>query len=242
MTGAPIQTGIDWLHISPATLRGEGLEPYPPSGFSGLFDWAERLDASSTHVMAYEGQFLIDIVEIEDNAVHQPSKPGDEIVCILNGVLTLTTDGIEGEQVYRKGEFVLIPAGWAGIYRVASEDGPFRELCIVPANYFDPAAVPPPSGLAPRRIEPLGKPGNYLLLDSRYTIEVVHDAVQQQTQFVAPSDAIVRVLAGTLTLKRDGTQASFETGDFIVLPRGFAGTISTAAGYQALVARWTDQV
>ena len=51
----------------------------------------------------------MDVVEIEDNAVHQPSKPADEIVCILNGVLTLTTDGIVGEQVFRK--FVLIPAG-----------------------------------------------------------------------------------------------------------------------------------
>ncbi len=51
----------------------------------------------------------MDVVKIEDNAVHQPSKPADEIVCILNGVLTLTTDGIVGEQVFRK--FVLIPAG-----------------------------------------------------------------------------------------------------------------------------------
>jgi uncharacterized cupin superfamily protein len=227
-----------WRQISPAWLRGEGLAPYPATGFAGLFDWSERTDAGSTHVMAYEGQFLVDVVEIEDNAVHQPSKPADEIVCILGGVLTLTTDGVADEQIFRKGEFVLIPAGWAGIYRVGSEDGPFRELCIVPWDYFDPATVPAPSGLVPRRIDTPIEPGSHLLLDRRYTIEAIHDDAAQEIEVVLNSDVIIRVLDGELTLRVDGNGYTYAADSFIVLRNGFAGTIATTAGYQAIVASW----
>lgn len=227
-----------WRQISSDWLRGEGLAPYPATGFAGLFDWSERTDAGSKHVMAYAGQFLVDIVEIEDNAVHQPSKPADEIVCVLNGVLTLTTDGAGGEQVFRKGEFVLIPAGWAGIYRVASQDGPFRELCIVPHDYFDPAIDPPPSGLVPRRIDIPVKPGSHLLLDGRYTIEAIHDDAAQEIAVVLNADVVVRVLEGNLTLTVEGHGYTYSHGSFIVLRKGFAGTIATTAGYQAIVASW----
>lgn len=235
---ATIAEAAKWRQISPAWLRGEGLEPYPATGFAGLFDWSERTDASSTHVMAYEGQFLIDIVEIEDNAVHQPSKPADEIVCILSGVLTLTTDGVEGEQVYRKGEFVLIPAGWAGIYRVASEGGPFRELCIVPHDYFDPATVPPPSGLAPRAIRIPERAGSDLLLDTRYTIEAIHDDAAQEIELALNSDVIIRVLQGALTVSVERHGYTYPSGSFIVLRKGFSGAIATTAGYKAIVASW----
>lgn len=92
-----------------------------------LFDWAEDVTAGSAHLMPHRGQFIVDVVAIESNAVHQPSKPGDELVVVLNGILTLTDDSDRKEQIIRAGEMVLIPAGWAGLYRVQAENGVFRE-------------------------------------------------------------------------------------------------------------------
>src|SRR3546814_8925847 len=92
--------------------------------------------------MPHRGQFIVDIVEIDANAVHQPSKPGDEVVVVLNGILRLTTDADGDVQDILAGEAVLIPAGWAGLYRVIGERGRFRELASVPHDYFDPGVAP----------------------------------------------------------------------------------------------------
>src|SRR3546814_11473259 len=81
--------------------------------------------------MPHRGQVIVDIVEIDANAVHQPSKPGDEVVVVLNGILRLTTDADGDVQDILAGEAVLIPAGWAGLYRVIGERGRFRELAGV---------------------------------------------------------------------------------------------------------------
>jgi len=83
---------MSWIQVSPAALKGEGLEPYVPGEITNLFDWAENPAGSSAHLIAYRGRFLVDIVTIEANAVHQPSKPGDEIVIVLEGTLQLTDD------------------------------------------------------------------------------------------------------------------------------------------------------
>src|SRR6516165_3796260 len=102
-----------WVEISAATLAGAGLVAYREAEISDLFDWAENPHGSSVHVMPHRGQFIVDVVEIETNAVHQPGKPGDEIVVVLEGTLTLSNDADRTEQVFSRGETVLIPAGWA---------------------------------------------------------------------------------------------------------------------------------
>ncbi len=71
---------VPWIEILPAALDGEGLAPYVAGEITNLFDWVENPAAGSAHLMAHRGHFLVDIVTIDANAVHQPSKPGDEIV------------------------------------------------------------------------------------------------------------------------------------------------------------------
>jgi uncharacterized cupin superfamily protein len=229
---------VKWSEIPRSALQGHGLEPYPASDFSTLFDWSEKTGTSSVHVMPYAGQFLVDVVEIEDNAVHQPSKPDDEIVCILNGVLRLVTDDTGTTQSFEAGDMVLIPAGWAGVYRVESRMGPFRELCIVPHDYFDPSIVPPPSGLLPRPIEHLTLAGTNELLKTRYSIIVERHDTAKEWEIDAVGDVIIRVLSGKLVLETDGETGSFSQGDFVVVPKGFAGKACASEGYQSLTARW----
>jgi uncharacterized cupin superfamily protein len=228
---------LRWIEVPPAALAGDGLKPYAAGEIVNLFDWAENPAAGSAHLMAHRGRLLVDIVAIEANAVHQPSKPGDEIVVVLEGQLQLTDDGDGRQQSFGPGEAVLIPAGWAGVYRVIPGDRPFRELAIVPHDYFDDAAVPPPNGLSPRRLDPPMAPGSQLLHQGRYSVTAFAGGTPRHR--VAPAgEAIVRVLAGTLTLAAGDETAAFGPGDVLVLPEGFAGEAATSEDYRAVMARW----
>jgi uncharacterized cupin superfamily protein len=230
---------VRWIEAPrDALTKGDGLGPYPEGGTSALFDWAENPNAGSAHLMPHFGQFIVDIVEIDDNAVHQPSKPGDEIVVVLEGTLSLTTDCTGVEQIITAGEIVLIPAGWAGVYRARSGPGRFRELAIVPGDYFDPSAVPPPSGKSPRRIEPPIEPGRHELHRNRYAVEAANIERQRDWPITAACDEVIQVLAGTLTLTTAGDSASFGAGSVVILPAGFTGTAWAAAGCRTLIARW----
>jgi uncharacterized cupin superfamily protein len=228
----------EWIAMPPEALKGEGLQPYPEGATSNLFDWAENPQAASRHLMPHFGQFIVDIVEIEDNAVHQPSKPGDELVIVLNGILSLTTDGGAVEQTYRAGEMVLIPAGWAGIYRMISENGPFRELAIVPFDYFENAPIQAPSGQSPRRLTLPTKPGRHELHRNRYALEAVTLDRAGGWDIEARSDEIIRILTGSLVLSTPGESGNFGPGSLVILPVGFAGRAEASAGYRSLTARW----
>ncbi|MDB5726676.1 MAG: hypothetical protein JWQ16_3430 [Novosphingobium sp.] len=230
---------VKWVEVPKANLAGDGLASYPPGDFAGLFDWAERTDTTSIHIMPYAGQFLIDVVEIEDNAVHQPSKPTNEIVCILNGILELVTDGTEIPQRFGQGEMVLIPAGWAGKYRAISSDtGWFRELCIVPANYFDPATIPPPSGLLPVAIKRLGATGEQSYAKAPYSVLVQRLDQSREWKVAATTDQIIHVLDGTLSLRSEGEVGCFDAGSFVVLPKGFVGKADASGDFHAMIAQW----
>jgi uncharacterized cupin superfamily protein len=228
---------MSWIEIAPAALDGEGLEPYGAGATTNLFDWAENPAAGSAHLMAHRGRFLVDIVTIDANAVHQPSKPGDEIVVVLEGQLQLTDDADGRQQGFGPGEAVLIPAGWAGLYRVVPGDRPFRELAIVPHDYFDAASIPPPSGLSPRRLDPPRTAGQHELHRGRYLVAAsVGGAPRRSVE--ATSEEIIRVLAGTLSLTAGARAAEFGPGRVVILPEGFAGEAETSRDYCALVARW----
>jgi uncharacterized cupin superfamily protein len=228
---------MHWIEVPPAALEGEGLAPYVAGEITNLFDWAEDPTAGSAHLMAHRGRFLVDIVTIDANAVHQPSKPGDEIVVVLEGQLQLTDDADGREQIFRTGETVLIPAGWAGVYRVIPGDRSFRELAIVPHDYFDEAAAPPPSGLSPRRLDPPSAAGRHELHYGRYSVSAVVGGFPNHPVEAAP-EAILRVLSGTLSLAVGDRNAEFGPGSVVALPEGFTGEAATSADYCALVARW----
>lgn len=231
--------GCEWIEVPPSALRGEGLRPYVEGEITNLFDWAENPAGTSTHLMPHRAQFIVDVVEIEANAVHQPSKPGDEIVTVLNGTLRLTDDNGGQEQEFNAGEMVLIPAGWAGMYRVIAGDGPFRELAIVPGDYFEPGVAPLPSGLSPRRLVLPAAPGVHTLHRARYAVEADIADKQREWTIATAADEIIRIEAGTLHLaSTSNATAVFGAGSVVILPAGFSGTAQVTSGYRALVARW----
>jgi uncharacterized cupin superfamily protein len=230
---------MHWIEIPPAALAGEGLAPYVAGEITNLFDWAEDPTAASAHLMAHRGRFLVDIVTIDANAVHQPCKPGDEIVVVLEGTLQLTDDADGRQQSFGPGETVLIPAGWAGVYRVIPGDHAFRELAIVPHDYFDVAVAPPPSGLSPRRLEPPMAAGRRELHLGRYSVATFAGATAPHA-IEAASEMIVRVLAGTIAMTAGDRQAEFAPGNVVILPQGFAGMAATGEDYCALIAQWVD--
>jgi uncharacterized cupin superfamily protein len=237
--GSSAGQGVKWVEVPPGALRGQGLAPYDFNASANLVDWVESMeDAQSVHLTPYCGDFVIDVVEIKPNAVHTPSKPGDEFLLVINGVLRLLTDSTKIEQVFKAGDMLMIPAGWCGIYRMESEVGWFRELAITPGDYFVPTLIPPPNERSPYPLELPRANGKHEIFKGRYVLEAENIEQAGSRAIVSSSDQIVQVLAGTLILTAGGDSASFGPGSVVVLPRGFAGSAKTEPGYRALNARW----
>jgi len=231
--------GVKWVEVPPGARKGSGLAPYDFNASANLVDWVESMeDAQSVHLTPYCGDFVIDVVEIKPNAVHTPSKPGDEFLLVINGVLRLLTDSTKIEQVFKAGDMLMIPAGWHGIYRMESDTGWFRELAITPGDYFVPALIPPPNDRSPYPLRLPLSSGKHELFKGRYVLEADNIEHADSRSVTSSSDQIIQVLAGMLSLSAGGESASFGPGSIVVLPRGFAGTAKTLPGYRALNARW----
>jgi uncharacterized cupin superfamily protein len=230
-------SAVRWVEVPPSWQKGEGMVPYDGETVH-MLDWVENMQGRSTHLFAHMGQFIVDVVEIEPNAVHQLGKPGDEIVVVINGALQLITDATKVEQTFHVGEMVMFRAGWAGIYRVLSDNGPFRELAIVPHNYFDTSRPLPVSAETPQKIEPPNSAGKRELFRNTYIVESEYGDQAKHWSIAVSSDEIVQVLAGHLTLRAGGESDTFGTGSVVILPKGFTGEASASAGYRAVVARW----
>jgi quercetin dioxygenase-like cupin family protein len=223
-----------WRQVPPEVLLGEGLEPYDPEMLVGLFDWAENPQGSSRHLMPHSGRLLVDVVEFERNAVHQPNKPGDEIVGVLNGTLILTTDA--GGEVLEvpAGRFVLIPEGWAGLYRAVPGQGDFRELAIVPHDYFERGRKAEKSGGTPRLLDCAATSSREVLHRGRYLVE---------TQYLARGAALDRTEAEEVIVVLDGAihpeaSARLGPGQVLILPEGSGAEPKVEAGTRLLRARW----
>lgn len=231
-------SSLSWIPVPPSALKGDGLKPYDVDEIAGLFDWAENMSASSAHLLLHGNKFLLDIVEIEENAVHQPSKPGDEVVRVLNGTLILTTDASGLEMVIKTGEVVFIPAGWAGTYKVRPGEGHFLELALVPFDYFDGRVKPQPNEKEPSHIKIPLTPGVHQLFQNRYKLFVENHENPGERQLTGDAEDVIQVLTGVLTLSSSGRSASFGPGDVVMLPVGLEGTARVTAGCRLLVARW----
>lgn len=238
MSRIPGQQVVGWVDVSPRVLAPERFVPYGPGEIDGLFDWGENPNGKSAHCSPYRGQLIIDVVKFDPNAVHQPHKPGDEIVVVLNGTLHLTTDATGETLVINQGERVLIPSGWAGIYRVSSNNGPFAEFTIVPGDYFDKNVAPPPNRETPRRIDPPQREGVQEIHKGRYTVHAERWGQRRFWSIQTEGDEVIQVLDGTLVLTSGEANAAFGAGDVVVLPKGFVGQATATAGYAALIARW----
>lgn len=228
-----------WIEVPRGVLAADPLQPYRPGEIDGLFDWAENMAGGSTHLIPHRAKLIVDVVEVEENAVHQISKPGDEIVTVLAGTLELTTDHDQRFDVIEQGETVFIPCGWAGIYRCKPDGGQhFRELAVVPSNYFD-GNGPPPREVHPRKLDlAAGAEGRTTLHADRYAIELESIAEAAGGTIRSSPEEVIQVLSGTLTLTADGESASIGPGGVVILPQGFAGEAAVTEGYRALIARW----
>jgi uncharacterized cupin superfamily protein len=194
--------------------------------------------------MPHRSQFIVDVVQIQTNAVHQPCKPGDEIVLVLNGQLELTDDADRKLQRFTAGDMVLIPYGWAGLYRVSGDGADFLELALVPGDYFDnkgqDRVEEPPAGRSPRLLKIPEAPGRHELHRGRYLIEAVIAAAAERAARTVSGDEVIYIREGRLELVSGGRRGAFQAGDVVVLPRGFAGETDVSADYRSVVARWIE--
>jgi uncharacterized cupin superfamily protein len=228
---------VKWVEVPSGWQKSEGMIPYEGET-AHMLDWVENMQGRSAHLFAHTGQLIVDVVEIEPNAVHQTGKPGDEIVVVINGALQLITDATKADQTFHAGEMVMFRAGWAGIYRVMSDDGPFRELAIVPRDYFDASRPLPVSAETPQKIELPTSPGKRELFRNTYVVESERVECAKAWAITTCADEVVQVLSGRLTLRAGAEEGAFGKGSVVILPKDFAGEATASPGYSAVTARW----
>lgn len=217
-----------WIAVPPAALLGEGLEPYPPGDISALFDWSENPAAASTHLMAFAGEFLLDIVDIEANAVHQHCKPDDEIVFVEAGTLRLTSDVDGSQMAIPAGDAVFIPRGWAGIYRADPGRGRFIEAALVASDYFDPSISRVRTDAVPIRLTLPASQQEELHCNS-WKISKRKGSCSEV--LATMKDILVRNHSGCMTLSFEGASQTFGANQMIVLRGDSRMHISTSADF-----------
>jgi hypothetical protein len=129
-----LPTDGNWIRVSDELLSGKGMEPYNMTHIGQFTDWSERKVLTAMHKIPFINELRVNVVESPGNAVHIPSFPSDEFLYIIVGGITLTPDNTKTEQTFYAGEWIMVPRGWAGTWRVHSPV--FRELGLVAASYF----------------------------------------------------------------------------------------------------------
>jgi uncharacterized cupin superfamily protein len=227
-----------WLRVSDDLLHGKGLvDPYNMGSMEPFIDWVDNPEAQTIYKVLLRGELLVEIAETTNVAAHFPNFPNDELIYIIAGGITLTSDASKVDQSFYAGDRVMIPKGWAGIWRVHA--GVYRAIATVPANYFDISSqqTAPPNGVSVFAIDPPKTLGTHQLHNGTYIVEA-QNAFREETVPVAlQSDEVIHVLGGTLTLNAADQSEMFNPGDVVVLPKGFEGESHATAGYRALIAR-----
>jgi uncharacterized cupin superfamily protein len=227
-----------WLRVSDDLLRGEGLvDPYNMGSMEPFIDWVDNPEAKTVYKVLLRGQLLVEIAETTSVAAHFPNFPNDEFIYIVAGGITMTSDASKLDQSFYAGDRVVIPKGWAGIWRVHA--GVYRAIATVPANYFDISSqlTTAPAGVSAFAIDSPKTAGTYQLHNGTFVVEA-HNALREETLPVSlQSDEVVQILGGTLTLKAADKSEMFNPGDIVVLPKGFRGESHATAAYRALIAR-----
>ncbi|MFT4028100.1 MAG: cupin domain-containing protein [Novosphingobium sp.] len=235
---ATIAPALRWTEVPPAVLQGEGLEPYRPGEIGILCSGAGLGGEEPRHLIAYAGQFLVDVAQVAGDAVPRRHQSADEVVLVLGGTLVLTTEETGHELRIDAGEAVLIPQGWAGLCRALPAGRWYRQVGIVPHDYFDSACDALPSGRAPQPITLHDGPGRREVHRGRYAVATEYLPGACEWTVRAVRDEIVAVIDGTLTLQAEDGRETFGPGQLVALPMGFTGAAEASAGYRALTAYW----
>lgn len=125
-----VQAGSGVLGLKAEGLRGLTLDSIPP--------WPAEmvLKGTNKHAMKvlHKGEVVATVYAAEP-AVINITEPYsyDEFVLVLEGEVTLTPTGGEG-QTYQVGDSFLVPKGWTGTWDMPFK---FRELIIVETRAWE---------------------------------------------------------------------------------------------------------
>jgi quercetin dioxygenase-like cupin family protein len=223
--------------MSSEALAGRGITtPYNIDDLTPFIDKIDGPPPRAFHTVLFRGQLLLDAVKSSSAAVHFPNHPGDELVLIKAGAVTLTTDSTGIAQTFYTGEWAVIPKGWVGWWRASP--GEYGEFAIAHGKFFDNSApAKGNSGLAPIAIVPSKAKGIRTLYSGSLIVEE-HNLSEADRSIDQAVDEAIQVLDGALTLQTGAKEESFKAGDVVVIPRGFKGESQISHGYHALVVRF----
>jgi uncharacterized cupin superfamily protein len=225
-----------WERMSPEALAGQGITtPYNIDDLTPFIDKIDGAPPQAFHAVLFRGQLLLDAVKSSSAAVHFPNHPGDELVLIKTGAVTLTTDSTGVAQTFHTGEWAVIPKGWVGWWRASP--GEYGEFAIAHGKFFDDSAPGGNKDLVPIAVVPSKAEGIRTHYSGTLIVEE-HNLSKADRAVDQGADEAIQVLRGVLTLKTNAKTESFKAGEVVVIPKGFKGESQVSDGYHALVVRF----
>lgn len=225
--------------IPAAALAGRGLAPHAVVSHGAI----ETLEPPSHPRIAsvYEGSFLVGVYQGDDGTSHSTSFPGDELVLVLSGEATLTSDASAKPQVFRRGERFLVPRGWRGIWKNSKA---YRELVTVSRAWLpflsgnplpksesstaEPVRFAPPTEwTATPALDQTFWQGEFRIRGTR-NLSLIQETCGSRDQFV-------QVLQGRLSIRRADTTTTLKSGGAAILRTGDACALAASPDFRALV-------
>ena len=241
------------LEIPAAALAGGGLEPSNPDDFKSPHLQVREPQGQPPGGMrlVLKGDLNVAVFAINGGRNHFDYFLSDELVLVIAGRATLTTDGTHHSQTFRRGERFFVPQGWRGDWTSSSD---YRELACVSRVWFShlgdrwrPAHSPAADLEVSRVTEdafasatPTGSLARVSLSNgSDLGVSLLRGEAGLTTHVRAlEHDQLFEVTEGSLTLvPADGSRKrQFHAGSNFVLTHTFKGDLVTRTGFQAVVA------
>jgi uncharacterized cupin superfamily protein len=241
------------ITIPAAALAGKGLESSNPEDFNTphLQEREPQGKPPGGMKLVRAGQLNVAVFEINGGRNHFDYFLGDELVLVVAGEVTLTTDKTHRSQIFRKGERFFVPQGWQGDWQ-SSRD--YRELACVSDAWFShlgdkwQPAQPPAADLDVSRVDKdafgaatgegsINRAGLNNGADLRVSLLSGKAAATRHVDALE-HDQLFQLAQGSLTVvPGDGSpRQRFAAGASFILTAAFRGDLLTPRGFEAVVA------
>lgn len=217
---------IEPILLDKAALSGLGLKRVTSADDPDRVLFQKRL---------YRGKEIsVYLVASETKTAQYEDYGIEEFIYVLNGRARLKPTP-KGERFFYPGDFFIVPKGYAGEWETQGGETYYYELSVV-ANDRSTTINDEPTPVLMDKAKIAGIGLTPAEAKEETFIDLLHQgqdlSISTQSEkpnfradFVCEQEQLIYIIAGCLTLEMEGeASASYCSGDFVVIPKGFVGS------------------
>ncbi len=244
--------GSSWVRLTDEQMSGEALEPYGEGVLSdGYMVSKTPHEPGQKMLVVFAGEIWVALYEFTGGENIATFFPGDELVYVVAGTLTLTDSRRSEMRTFDQGERVLIPKGWQGSW---ANEGLYREVAVCSRDWLRPYTRTFQDGIVdperrttflavdPRGVSPeagashAAEPRSAHVHGGDLLVRVVEDdAGDWSSSFRDDRDVFVQLIRGDVVLRDDGYSEKFAAGDCFIVFGHASERWRSPNGYKALL-------